>query len=459
MSFTDFNFLFRFLPVFLIIFYLAPAKARVCLLILGSYLFYAAADPRYVLLLAVLSFLNYLFGRSVAGGSRAAFFTAVSVDLIALLAAKYAGQYVDSILLPVGMSFYLFRMLSWLCDIRPSGDGEAKREIRFTETLAYFAFFPQLLSGPIMRVGDFERASFRKEASKERRLRKKFRDVFARLENGLAVFIPGLAFKTLLADHLRSMWEALYGIGYESISTPLAWLGAYSYSMELYYDFWGYSLMAAGIGIMLGAPMIENFRHPYAAAGVGDFYRRWHMTLGFFFRDYVYIPLGGSRKGWLVTVRNLAIVWLLTGIWHGVTLNYLLWAGLVLFMILLEKALADRRSGLLPLVGRVHVLLFIPITWVIFAIPDAERLKTYLLRLFPIVSTGGVVYDGDFVKYLITYGIYLLFSLVFLVPCVYDYLRHHRRNPIVTILLVILFVMSLVSVSRAGDNPFLYLQF
>ncbi|MBR5116033.1 MAG: MBOAT family protein [Lachnospiraceae bacterium] len=459
MSFTDLNFLFRYLPVFLILFYLLPAKARVALLIVGSYLFYACTDPRYVFLLVVLSILNLMLGRDVENGSRPAFLAACSIDVIALLIAKLAGQYADSILLPVGMSFYIFRMISWQCDIRPAGEEQRGKRFSVPESLAYFAFFPQLLSGPIMRFSDHERASFRKEAPKERSLKKKLRDVFVRLENGLIVFIPGLAFKTLLADHLRTLWDALYGIGYESISTPLAWLGAYTYSMELYYDFWGYSLMAAGIGIMLGFPMIENFRHPYAASGVGDFYRRWHMTLGNFFKDYVYIPMGGSRRGWRITVRNLAFVWLLTGIWHGVTVNYLVWAGAVLFMILLEKALADRRSCLLPLVGRIHVLLFIPITWVIFAIPDTERLTVYLLRMFPVAGTGGVVYGGDFVKYLISYGIYLLFSLVFLVPCVYDYFRHHRRSPVVTILLVVLFVMSLVSVSRAGDNPFLYLQF
>ncbi|MBO5503050.1 MAG: MBOAT family protein, partial [Lachnospiraceae bacterium] len=167
-------------------------------------------------------------------------------------------------------------------------------------------------------------------------------------------------------------WHEIGTIGYESISTPLAWLGAYAYSLQLYFDFFGYSLIAGGVGVMLGFPMVVNFNDPYRAKGIADFYRRWHVTLGAWFRDYVYIPLGGSRKGPAITVINLLIVWLLTGLWHGGTLNFVIW-GLVLgLFIISERFLVKDVMEKSPVLGRIHVWFVIPLTWVVFAISDLE---------------------------------------------------------------------------------------
>ncbi|MCR4763004.1 MAG: MBOAT family protein [Lachnospiraceae bacterium] len=456
MTFTDFDFLFRFLPVFLFVYYLAPAVVRIYVLIAGSYFFYALFDIRFCLILLLLSLWNYALVGLVRRGNRRAFAAGVTVDVASLVLAKAFGAVGGPAWMPVGMSFYVFRMLFFLAD---GYRGKMKKEPTLPDSLAFFCLFPQLLSGPIMRYADFERSSAFREPAEATGWRRRLRNIFVRLENGLTWLIFGMAAKVLLADHLRSLWNALYGIGYESLSTPLAWLGVYTYSMELYYDFWGYSLMAAGVGVMIGLPMIENFRQPYAAGGVSEFYRRWHVTLGDFFRENVYIPLGGSRNGWLKTVRNLGIVWLLTGLWHGITVNFLFWAGAVLFMILMERELKDRRSRLLHLVGRLHVLVGIPLTWLMFAVSDTERLSAYFQRLFPIREAVGTVYDGDFLKYVSAYGIYLFFSLVFMIPSVYHYFERHRRTPAVTAGLTALFVLCLISLARAGGNPFLYLQF
>ncbi|MCR5674839.1 MAG: MBOAT family protein [Lachnospiraceae bacterium] len=456
MSFTDFDFLFRFLPVFLLVYYLAPPKARIWVLITGSLFFYGLAGPLFVVLLFLLSVWNHLLGKGARRGERSALLCGAAVDVLALALAKMLGALQGPAFLPVGMSFYIFRMISYLAD---SFRGKMKEEPTFAASLAYFCLFPQLLSGPIMRYEDYGKISAFRDSAPDAGWKTEIRNIFVRVENGLTWFIPGLACKVLLADHLRTLWNALYGIGYESISTPLAWLGVFTYSMELYFDFWGYSLMAAGIGVMIGLPMIENFTQPYAAGSVSEFYRRWHVTLGTFFRDYVYIPLGGSRGSTAVTVRNLALVWLLTGIWHGVGWNYLIWAGALFVMILVERALRKGPQKAAAVIGRIHVWVMIPLTWVVFAIPDPERLRTYFLRLFPVADPGGAVFAGDFVKYLTAYGPVLALSLVFLIPSVYHGFVRHRRSPAAALILAGLFAASLISLRRAGANPFLYLQF
>ena len=456
MSFTDPDFLFRFLPVFLLVFYLTPARLRIWPLIGGSVLFLALGDPFSCLILFVLGAWNRLFGRAAANRDRTALVIGITLDLAVLITAKTIRITAGIDCLPAGISFYVFRMIWYLADCYR---GRIKKQPLLSETVAFFFLFPVLPAGPILTYRDFERISTLGRAQADRPRRKELRDILVRIENGLLLFIPGLAAKVLLSDHLRSLWSTLYGIGYESISTPLAWLGIYTYSMELYYDFWGYSLMAAGLCVMTGLPAVENFRHPYAAGSVSEFYRRWHVTLGTFFKENVYIPLGGNRRGAWTTVRNLFIVWLLTGLWHGFGLNYLVWAGLLFLMILAERGLRARAPRLYPVIGRIFVLAGIPLTWAVFAIPDPERLLTYFGRLFPFAGTAGNVYDGDFVKYLTGYGIYLALALVFLVPNVYHCFERNRRKPFTAVLMAALFAASLVSLVRAGDNPFLYLQF
>lgn len=451
--FSSLEFIFRFFPAFLAVYYITPKKYREWALLLGSFVFYAMGEPYYVLMLLVAVWLNYFFAKKIYScrdtrrGRKCRkdrVVAALVMDIGLLAAFKLLGAFLGNAILPLGLSFFLFKMISFQID---TYRGEMVQKPGFRQTAVYFVMFPQLVSGPIMR---FHEGGFLEE---EREYS------WEKLEEGLQYFVAGLGTKVLLADRLAILWKDIHMIGYESISTPLAWLGAAGYSMELYFDFWGYSLMASGICVMLGYPFIENFRHPYASRSVSEFWRRWHMTLGSFFRDYVYIPLGGSREGMAVTMRNLLAVWLLTGLWHGGSLNFILW-GLALFaLIAIEKLALGKLFGKFPLVGRFFVLLVIPVTWVIFAVTDFRELGIYLGRMFPFAGGGIAVNPRDIIKYLGMYWHYLLAGVIWCIPAVSQFLKKHRRNPAVVLLTAVVFWLSVYCVVSMENNPFAYLKF
>lgn len=456
-SFAGLQFIFRFLPIFLILYYAVPGKHRETVLLLGSLFFYAAGEPVFVLLLLALCGINYYLGKKAGEytGSYTAhewqtrkrkrlMICAVVLDVGVLTVFKALGVFVDNSLLPLGLSFYIFKMISYQVDLYK---GEIWEKPRFKSVMLYFTMFPQVVSGPIMRYqeGEFGR---KKSCSLEK------------LEEGLGYFVAGLGMKVLLADRLAILWNDLQMIGFQSISTPLAWLGAVGYSLQLYFDFWGYSLMASGLLVMLGYDFIENFHHPYASKSIGEFYRRWHMTLGSFFRDYVYIPMGGSRCSKKRLIVNLLVVWLLTGLWHGSGVNFLIWGALLFLFIMLEKLFYGKHLAKLPVVGNLYVLLFIPLTWVVFAITDLKQLGVYFGRLFPFIGGAGVAVNSqDIFKYAKSYGILLLAGIVLCIPGVYGFYEKHKKNPIVVLLLTVVFWYSVYFMASSAGNPFMYLKF
>ncbi len=452
-NFSDLNFIFRFLPVFLVAFFLTPIKYRTWTLLFGSLLFYAVGDLRMLPALAGAVIVNFLFAKAQVGEkSKSLLLFILAIDFGMLAEFKILGQFVDNALMPVGISFYIFKMISYQMDVYR---GKVTGDTKFVDAAAYFCMFPQIVSGPIMRFERFKENPFVQGKSQGRL------SVFTMIEDGLRYFILGLAFKVLLADHLAMLWKEVGTIGYESISTPLAWLGAYAYTLEQYFDFWGYSLMAAGIGVMLGFPFIVNFDQPYGAGSVSEFYRRWHATLGSWFRDYIYIPLGGSRKGFVRTVLNLFAVWIITGFWHGVTLNFILW-GMILFVIVaLEKFVVFRFLPALPagIIGRFNVLILIPLTWVVFAINDFGMLEQYFCRLFPFFGQGNNVNDHDFIKNLGIYWMFLVPGLVLCIPKVFEFWENHRNHVIFNILWIVLFWGCIYSISGSAGNPFMYFRF
>jgi alginate O-acetyltransferase complex protein AlgI len=448
-NFSDLTFIFRFLPVFLIVYYLTPIEFRMFTLLVGSLTFYAIGDLRLFPVLLGAVFVNFLFARAIHSGNKKKLLLAfiVFVDAVMLIEFKALSQFVDSSLMPIGISFYTFKMISFQADVYL---GKVKDKPKFIDTAAYFTMFPQVVSGPIMRFSDFER----------HRENRTILEIFERIEDGLKFFTVGLGMKVLLADHLAMLWKDIGTIGYESISTPLAWLGAVTYSLELYMDFWGYSLMAAGVGVMLGFPFIVNFDHPYSSGTIAEFYRRWHATLGSWFRDYIYIPLGGSRKGNFRTILNLLVVWAITGFWHGITLNFILWGMVICFIIICEKYIVGRLPGFLKwIIGKINVLVLIPLTWVIFAISDFQLLITYFKRLFPFFGEGIAVNPNDFAKNVGIYGVILAVAIVLLIPKVYEFFENHRRNFFVTILVFVLFWACVYSLANAAGNPFMYFRF
>lgn len=456
-NFAGLEFIFRFLPIFLVLYYITAPKHRNTVLLLSSLFFYAVGEPVFFLLLIALTGLNYLLGKK-AGQFRNVhkvhkwqekemqkwMRAAVVLDVSVLILFKALATFADGSLLPLGISFYIFKMIAYQADLCR---GTIRGEVSFHSTMLYFTLFPQVISGPVMR---YEEGGFEGEREYS----------FSQFEEGLSYFVMGLGMKVLLADRLSILWKDLQMIGFQSISTPLAWFGMAGYSLQLYFDFWGYSLMASGIMVMLGFDFIENFRHPYAAKSIGEFYRKWHMTLGSFFRDYVYIPMGGSRCSKKKLVWNLAVVWLLTGIWHGNGLNFLIWGIVLGTLIIMEKLLYGKYLNKVPFLGHLYVVILIPFTWVVFAITDLKQLAVYFGRLFPFLGGGGIAVNStDIVRYGQNYGVLMLVGVILCIPAVFDTLLKHRKNIVVVLLLAAVFWYAVYFVASSAGNPFMYLNF
>lgn len=454
-SLTDLLFIFRFIPCLIFIYYLVPASFRMWVLFVGSFIFYALGEPRWFLVLFISTLINYFLGQKTALKSKAFLALLVCFDAGLLMVFKILGLTISMDFLPIGISFYTFKMIAYQADLYT---GKLKERPDFVTTASYFYFFPQILQGPIMRPDNMYSSALMIDTSVSSR-KERIGIYLNNIEDGLKYFIAGMAMKVLLADHLAIMWRDLHTIGYESISTPLAWLGAIAYSLDLYFDFWGYSLMAAGLGVALGFPFVQNFNHPYAAKGVRDFYRRWHMSLGTWFRDYIYIPLGGSRKGNLRAIINLFVVWLVTGIWHGITPNYIIWGMFLYVLILSEKYILSLNDKLFNIVSRLNVFILIPVSWVIFAINNMERLAVYMTRLFPFFGVSGYVNRSDYIKYSTLYWPYILPGLILLIPCVFDFCEKKKRHPLAVLVLFVLFWLCIFSISNTAGNPLMYLRF
>ncbi|MCI9336065.1 MAG: MBOAT family protein [Lachnospiraceae bacterium] len=476
MVFSSIEFLLFFLPLFLIIYSITPKRIKNMTLLSGSLIFYAYGELRYLPLLLLSIAVNYFFGLHVGRREqyrteaaeaetglegrirtnrvktklnkrrRNVFIVAILYNVGMLAAFKYGkgGAY-----LPLGISFYTFQILSYLIDVYR---GEQRKELSFLRFATYISMFPQLLSGPIVHYGEVRKEIISREFTAKG------------LQEGLKVFTLGLAAKVLLADRVGLLWQEVQVTGFESISTPLAWLAAAAYSLKIYFDFYGYSLMAMGLGRMLGFTLPENFRNPYMATSVRDFYRRWHMTLGRWFRENVYIPLGGNRKGEYRTVCHLLAVWFLTSVWHGSTVNFLVWGMLLWLAIVTERQLEalgvtrvlDRGPG--KLLSRLYVWAYIPITWVCFAVTDIGQLQVFLGRMFHLIP-GIRVSPGDWHKALTNYGMLFLAGAIASTPFLQKLFRRFKDSWILMILLAVLFWVCVWRLQREGQNPFMYLGF
>lgn len=479
MVFSSIEFLLGFLPVFLVIYYLTPASYKNLVLFLGSLLFYAYGEPGYVLLLMASIVLNYFCGRVLAPGGKLGkrarqicFIGILSVNVGMLALFKWAPE---GWALPLGVSFYTFQIISYLADVYR---GDMEPESSFLKLGTYVSMFPQLVAGPIVNYGEVSEALKAPQVSP------------ADMDGGLKTFVWGLAMKVLVADRLAILWNEIATIGYISISTPLAWMGAVSYSMQIYFDFYGYSLMAIGLGRMLGFCLPENFHMPYMAKSIREFYRRWHRTLGRWFTRYVYIPLGGSRKGMARTLGNLFLVWVLTALWHGGSVNFLIWGMVLCVFIMLEKtvgyALARSRAGkesaacdgktsdgesreeegtrkkktlwLLSVCKHLYVLLVIPVTWMCFAISKTDDLLIYLGRMFGIVD-GVNVNPGVFGDKCGRYGLLMLVGAFLCTPLGEKLFKKGKDRLWGMVLLAGLFWLCVWYIMTMGDNPFMYFRF
>lgn len=445
--FGSVEFLIYFLPLFMIAYGITKRKYRHVTLLAGSLIFYALGDPGFLPLLAVCAVCNYGFGRLIGlcekgKWKRKAVFGFAVVCNVSLLAVFKLFD--ETLGFPPGISFYTFQMLSYLMLVY---SGSVEAESSFLRLSSYFTMFPQLLSGPIVKY-----SRIREELAKCR--------ISAEgVQNGLMLLTMGLASKVLLADRIGILWNEVQNIGFESISVPLAWLGAIAYSMKIYFDFYGYSLMAIGIGRMLGFSLPDNFREPYMARGVRDFYRRWHMTLGEWFKDCVYIPLGGNRKGAFRTFLNLFAVWVLTGLWHGFSWNYLIW-GMFLFLLIVLERCASRLAftARLKVLPRLYLWAVIPVSWMCFAIEDLQMLRTYLGRMYGLCA-GINVNQTDWIVLMDDFKWLLLLGAVCCTPVVKRIFEKIKDSFPGKILLGILFWICVVMIIVSGENTFMYFRF
>ncbi len=473
MLFSSVGFLFRFLPVFMLIYLIAPARYRNVVLLAGSLVFYGVGEPYFVLLLVFSVLANYGFSRYMfweprtplknradrrAKRRKAALAASLVVDFGFLFVFKYwdftaatvnglAGQEAVPILglaLPLGISFYTFQMVSYQVDCYR---GTVKKPADFVSFAAYVSMFPQLIAGPIVR---YEEIADRMES---RRIR------IRNLENGLKLFTVGLGLKVLLANQIGTLWNTIMTAGAGNLHMSVAWLGALAYSFQIYFDFWGYSVMAMGLGKMLGFRIPRNFDNPYVSRSISEFWRRWHITLGSWFREYVYFPLGGSRKGKLRTVCNLFIVWSFTGLWHGADWNFLLW-GIVFFVLLVvEKNSYGKWMEKTRVVGHIYTLAVIPVTWVIFAITDIRKLAAYLGNMCGIHRASVMVGGQQLTRYLQEYWVLLIACVLFATPFPGKLYHKYRDRWFAVVVLLFIFWFSVYEIMVGSNNPFLYFRF
>ena len=466
MLFSSVPFLFYFLPAALILYFLVPGRFKNFILLLASLFFYAWGEPKYVLLMLVSIVQGYLFGLLVEkhrGEKASKLFLALSVlvSLGLLGYFKYADFFLSSVnavtglslpllklSLPIGISFYTFQVLSYVIDVYR---GETAAQKSFIDLAAYVSLFPQLIAGPIVRYSDVAG-----------QLRDRTHSVSAAVE-GVRRFTVGFAKKVLLANQFGALASAYKQT--QDASVLFVWLYALAFLLQVYFDFSGYSDMAIGLGRILGFRFPENFNYPYISASITEFWRRWHISLGSWFRDYLYIPLGGSRKGKARQLLNILIVWLATGLWHGAAWTFVLWGLWFAVLLLIEKLwllpLLERRRVL----AHVYTLFFVTLGFVLF---DADSAAQALSRIGAMLGAGGLpLSSAQAVYYLKSYGPLLLFGILCATPLpkkVLSALREKRGAKSVLDVLepIALLVPLLIGTAFLVDgsfNPFLYFRF
>jgi alginate O-acetyltransferase complex protein AlgI len=417
----------------------------------ANLVFYAWGEPIYVLLMLATVVINYIAGILVGKylsvdrpKARLVVIVNCIVNLAILVFFKYSDLFLSlfklpglGLALPIGISFYTFQNISYPIDLYR---GETAAQRSFIKFGTYVSLFPQLIAGPIVRYKDIgAQLSNRRETTSS-------------FVSGIRRFTVGLCKKVLLANNIGQLWEL--SLNNPDISAAGAWLGIAAFSFQLYFDFSGYSDMAIGLGRMLGFEFLENFNYPYISKSITEFWRRWHISLGSWFRDYVYIPLGGNRKGFSRQLLNITIVWSLTGFWHGASWNFLLWGIYYALWLVIEKAVLLKLFEKLPaLIRHVYTLVIVVFGWVLFAVEDFGSLTAYLSALFG--SNGGV--DGNALYYLRNYAAVIIICALASTPVAKVFgKRLEKFAPILTVLALLLCTAYLVN---STYNPFLYLRF
>ena len=471
MIFSSLVFLFAFLPIVLIFYYLCNNKLKNLVLLLASLFFYAWGEPKYVFLMLGSIGFNYIFGLKVASDKvkkkKLWIIIAVVFNISLLGIFKYSNFFIDNInslfnmnlniptiALPLGISFFTFQTMSYVIDVYRH-DGKVQNNI--FDLALYISLFPQLVAGPIVRYETVDNQISNRKHSM---------DKFA---YGVNRFIIGLGKKVIYSNQLGLIADSVFAAQVSELSTLEAWLGIICYTLQIYFDFSGYSDMAIGLGKMFGFDFFENFNYPYISQSVSEFWRRWHISLGSWFRDYVYIPLGGNRVSPIKQYRNLFIVWSLTGIWHGANWTFMAWGLYYGILIALEKAFLDKLLKKLPQIFRhIYLVFIVMIGWVFFRAENITQAIDFIRVL------GGIsvnpLYNNSFISYINESGFIVILAIIFSTPILPKIksmleLKHKKlvESKFIyvahsTCLMSIMFIIVVILVNSTY-NPFLYFRF
>ena len=468
MLFSSIVFLFTFLPAVMILYYLLPVRFRNVILLLASLVFYAWGEPVYLFLMLLSILFNYFSGLDIArnlqdkrAAKRSLVFNLI-INLAVLGFFKYEGFVLDTLNgilpvhisyhalpLPIGISFYTFQILSYIIDVYR---GNVKVQTNLPNFALYVTMFPQLIAGPIVQYADVDEQLASREVS-----RTKFGE-------GSMYFIRGLAKKVLLANTSGMIFTEVSGLAKGNIAVMTAWLGAFAYMFQIYFDFSGYSDMAIGLGKMFGFEFNMNFNYPYVSKSITEFWRRWHISLSSWFRDYVYIPLGGNRVSKIKHIRNLLIVWFLTGLWHGAAWNFVAWGLYYGVILIIEKYLLSPVLDRLPdVVRHIYSIVLVVIGWVLFFSSSFGQAADYIRVMFGAGAHGFADRES---MYLLTSNLILWLILIFgstpLVHFRYEHmLRTKKWNTTIinSVVYAALFIVCIAYLVTEIYNPFLYFRF
>lgn len=470
MLFSSITFLFIFLPLTLLLYYLVPFRMKNYVMLAASLIFYAWGEPVYIILMILSIILNYFCGQDIyekrdnARAMKMSLMFGVVMNLLILGFFKYYGLLMDTInailpidipyrvlALPIGISFYTFQAMSYLIDVY-------RKEVKPQENVLYFALyismFPQLIAGPIVRYIDIE------EQLKERSINS------TKFGEGAMYFIRGLAKKVVLANTFGSVYEQVAAMQMGSFSTLTAWVGAIAYAFQIYFDFGGYSDMAIGLGKMFGFEFLPNFNYPYIAKSITDFWRRWHISLSTWFREYVYIPLGGNRCTPSRHILNLLIVWMLTGLWHGAQWNFMFWGLYYGVILILEKYLWGSKIEKLPAaVQHIYAFVLVLFGWVFFFSPTLGYAGQYLKVMFGIGAKG--IFDKQGFFMIFTNWLLIVIAILASAPRGYKLLKkitgcwqsEEVRTIVTCAVYIAMFLLCIAFLVTETYNPFLYFRF
>ncbi len=461
MLFSSNVFLFAFLPSILLIYFICPRRLRNTVLLLWSLVFYGWGEPVYLFLMIFTILLNYVFGAWIHGrmtkgkGAKGILAVGVALNLALLGFFKYAGFFVTQlkallpfmasvkvpeISLPIGISFYVFQSMSYVIDVYRNDAPVQKNPLTFG---TYVTLFPQLIAGPIVRYADVALQMNERHEN------------ISQFSSGTQRFVLGLAKKVLLANTMGQLWELLQ----VQTGTLAAWVGIAAYALQIYFDFSGYSDMAIGLGRMFGFEFLENFNYPYISKTITEFWRRWHISLSTWFKEYVYIPLGGNRKGPVRQILNLLIVWGLTGFWHGASWNFLLWGLYYALLLIIEKLFLLKLLKRLPaFIGHIYTTVLVLFGWALFFFEDMTALIGFFKRLFTPVAVSAQC--GNLIM---GYLPMLLISMVAAVPLFKTFGDMYGQKPAVRYLklgaVAVLLVLCVAALVSQSYNPFIYFKF